>query len=82
MKVTVEELLIFREPKVYAKINFCDHRPGHLPHGVAVAFPYVFHLNEKISLTADDLIEALEPGNECNVIWSKKLNSYVVCFSH
>lgn len=67
----------------FAKINFHHTKDEKFPDYVreAVAFPSYFADNEKVSIPYSDFSRALAPGNTVHVVWSKKLNSFVVRFS-
>lgn len=64
----------------YAKVNFKHPKD---PNGFvreAVAFPVAFDNNERLSFPLDVFKRVLSVGNELNIVWSKKLNSFVVRF--
>lgn len=67
----------------FAKINFHHTKDDKCPDYVreAVAFPNYFADNEKISVPYSYFCRALTPGNTVHIVWSKKLNSFVVRFS-
>lgn len=67
----------------FAKINFHHTKDDKCPDYVreAVAFPNYFADNEKVSISYLDFNRALTPGNTVHIVWSKKLNSFVVRFS-
>lgn len=67
----------------FAKINFHHSKDDKFPDYVreAVAFPNYFADNEKVSIPYSDFKRVLSPGNTVHVVWSKKLNSFVVRFS-
>lgn len=67
----------------FAKINFHHSKDDKCPDYVreAVAFPNYFADNEKVSISYSDFNRALTPGNTVHIVWSKKLNSFVVRFS-
>lgn len=67
----------------FAKINFHHTKDEKFPDYVreAVAFPNYFADNEKVSIPYSAFCSALAPGNTVHIVWSKKLNSYVVRFS-
>lgn len=67
----------------FAKINFHHSKDEKCPDYVreAVAFPNYFSDNEKVSILYPDFNRALTPGNTVHIVWSKKLNSFVVRFS-
>lgn len=65
----------------FAKINFIHPRnkdtfPEY--YSEAVAFPVKFNNNEKINVPFEIFKNALLVGISVNVVWSKKLNCYVV----
>ena len=67
----------------FAKINFHHTKDVDCPDYVreAVAFPNYFADNEKVSIPYSDFKRVLSPDNTVHVVWSKKLNSFVVRFS-
>lgn len=67
----------------FAKINFHHTKDVQCPDYVreAVAFPNYFADNEKVSIPYSDFKRVLSPDNNVHVVWSKKLNSFVVRFS-
>lgn len=67
----------------FAKINFHHSKDVDCPEYVreAVAFPNYFADNEKVSIPYSDFKRVLSPDNTVHVVWSKKLNSFVVRFS-
>lgn len=67
----------------FAKINFHHTKDDNCPDYVreAVAFPNYYADNEKVSIPYSDFSRALVPGKTVHIIWSKKLNSFVVRFS-
>lgn len=67
----------------FAKINFHHSKDSDFPDYVreAVAFPNYFADNEKVSIPYSDFKRVLSPDNTVHVVWSKKLNSFVVRFS-
>lgn len=67
----------------FAKINFHHSKDDKCSDYVreAVAFPNYFADNEKVSIPYPDFNRALTPGNTVHIVWSKKLNSFVVRFS-
>lgn len=67
----------------FAKINFHHTKDEQFPDYVreAVAFPNYFADNDKVSIPYPDFYRALTPGNTVHIVWSKKLNSFVVRFS-
>lgn len=66
----------------FAKINFVHPKDSAFPGFVreATAFPCYFDKNEKIIISDNDFKHALQPGLLVNVVWSKKLNCFVVRF--
>ena len=70
------------KPK-FAKINFHHSKDKDYPDYVreAVAFPNYFADDEKVSIPYSDFKRVLSPDNTVHVVWSKKLNSFVVRFS-
>lgn len=77
------KILASRAYPKFAKINFHHTQDEKFPGYVreAVAFPNYFVDYEKISIPYPDFYRALTPGNTVHVVWSKKLNSFVVRFS-
>lgn len=69
--------------RTFAKINFHHTKDDNCPDYVreAVAFPNYFADNEKVSIPFPDFCRSLAVGNTVHVVWSKKLNSFVVRFS-
>lgn len=67
----------------FAKINFHHTKDNDCPDYVreAVAFPNYFVDNEKVSIPYSVFKRVLSPDNTVHVVWSKKLNSFVVRFS-
>ncbi len=67
----------------FAKINFHHTKDDKCPDYVreAVAFPIYFDGNEKLTISYSDFHHILSPGNTVHIVWSKKLNSFVVRFS-
>lgn len=67
----------------FAKINFHHTKDYKCPDYVreSVAFPNYYADNEKVSIPYSDFCRALAVGNTVHVVWSKKLNSFVVRFS-
>lgn len=67
----------------FAKINFHHTKDDKFPDYVreAVAFPNYYADNEKVSIPYSDFCRSLSPDNTVHVVWSKKLNSFVVRFS-
>lgn len=67
----------------FAKINFHHSNDVDCPEYVreAVAFPYYFADNEKVSIPYSDFKRVLSPDNTVRVVWSKNLKSFVVRFS-
>lgn len=67
----------------FAKINFHHTKDDDCPDYVreAVAFPNYFADNEKVFIPYSDFSRVLSPGNIVHIVWSKKLNSFVVRFS-
>lgn len=67
----------------FAKINFHHSKDDKFPDYVreAVAFPNCYADNEKVSIPYSYFSRALSPDNFVHVVWSKKLNSFVVRFS-
>lgn len=67
----------------FAKVNFHHSKDSDCPDYVreAVAFPNYFADNEKVSIPYSDFKRVLSPDNTVHVVWSKKLNSFVVRFS-
>ena len=66
----------------FAKVNFIHPKDSDSPGFVreALAFPCYFDNNEKITVGDNDFRYALAPGHNVNVVWSKKLNCFVVRF--
>lgn len=66
----------------FAKINFVHPKDFVFPNFVreAIAFPCYFDNNEKIVVHENDFKHALASGCFVNVVWSKKLNCFVVRF--
>ena len=66
----------------YAKVNFIHPKDSAFPGFVreAIAFPCFFDDNDKVTVNDNDFRHALTPGLSVNIVWSKKLNSFVVRF--
>lgn len=66
----------------FAKVNFVHPKDSAFPGFVreAVAFPCYFDKDDKVTVLDNDFKHALTPGLSVNVVWSKKLNCFVVRF--
>lgn len=65
----------------FARVNFMHPKDeGKNIVREAVAFPWRFHNSDKIALSACDFLNLLSPGSEADIVWSKKLQKYVVRF--
>lgn len=66
----------------FAKVNFIHPKDYAFSGFVreAIAFPCYFDRNEKVIVHDNDFKHALTPGLSVNVVWSKKLNCFVVRF--
>lgn len=66
----------------FAKINFAHPKDSSFPGFVreAIAFPCYFDKNEKIIVPENDFKHALTCGCFVDVVWSKKMNCFVVRF--
>ena len=66
----------------FAKVNFVHPKDSAFPGFVreAIAFPCYFDNNEKIIVPKNDFEHALSAGCFADIVWSKKLNCFVVRF--
>lgn len=84
LKMRVKVLAVLNRGK-YGKINFADEREGYLPYGEAYVFPTCFTSDGEPARLSEnefaDFVSGLE-GSTAHVVWSKKLNSYVVRHNH
>lgn len=80
MRCTITAAAIY--PK-FAKINFAHPKDSAFPNFVreAIAFPCYFDKDEKIIIPENDFKHALTPGCSVDLVWSKKMNCFVVRFS-
>lgn len=67
----------------FAKVNFIHPRDDCFPGFVreAIAFPCYFHNDEKITVPYDIFKHVLTPGVTHDIVWSKKLNCFVIRFN-
>lgn len=75
MKVRILEYKCYAK---HAQVLFEDPRDGHLSYNVAVLFPVQWQDGKRVDLSMDQVQESLSSAFECDVVWSKKLGSYVV----
>lgn len=66
----------------FARVNFVHPMDaGKKIVREAAAFPWRFTGNGKVAMTLSEFDKLLSPGCEVDIVWSKKLQKYVVRFS-